>query len=390
MKDNNNLLLRLSLDKPLLIGSLSLILIGLIMVGSASISIANDQNDNPFYFLIRQGIYVGLGLFLGWQTLRIPVNFWEKSGPYLLMFGMLLLITVLIPGLGRNINGSSRWLGFGPLTIQPSEFVKLFAVVYLSGYVVRRNSEVRLSVWGFIKPLLVLGLIAFLLLLEPDFGTSVVILTTSMGILFLAGVQVWQFVVLLIPIIIGLLGLALTSPYRLQRILSFLNPFEDAFGKGYQLSQALIAFGRGEWFGVGLGGSVQKLHYLPEAHTDFLFSVLAEEFGLLGILFIIGLFSLLVWRIFVIAVRAELTNNYFAAYLCYGVGLWIGFQAFINIGVNMGILPTKGLTLPLMSYGGSSIMVTCIALALLLRVAGELNLYKAKEPPKLTEATNNH
>ncbi|CAK0750601.1 essential cell division protein FtsW [Gammaproteobacteria bacterium] len=371
MSNASTLLRRPPLDTPLLVGVLGLILMGLIMVGSASISIATDQSGNPFYFLIRQGVYVGLGLLLGWQVLRIPLRFWERLGPHLLLFGMGLLVIVLIPGIGRNVNGSSRWLGFGPLTIQPSEFVKLFSIIYLSGYVVRRGTEVRRSVWGFVKPLLVLGLIAFLLLLEPDFGTSVVVLVTSMGVLFLAGVRVWQFVVLLIPVISGLMVLAVVSPYRLQRVLSFLDPWQDAFGKGYQLTQALIAFGRGEWFGVGLGGSVQKLHYLPEAHTDFLLSVLAEELGLAGILLIIGLFSFVVWRIFHIAERAERTNNPFAAYLCYGVALWIGFQAFINIGVNMGILPTKGLTLPLMSYGGSSVMVTCMAVALLLRVAGE-------------------
>jgi cell division protein FtsW len=279
-----------------------------------------------------------------------------------------------MPGVGRNVNGSSRWLGFGPLTLQPSELVKLSAIVYLAGYVVRRRQEVRRSVWGFVKPLLVLGLIAFLLLLEPDFGTAVVVLTTSMGVLFLAGVRVWQFVVLLVPVVVGLMGLAVVAPYRLQRVLSFLDPWQDAFGKGYQLTQALIAFGRGEWLGVGLGGSVQKLHYLPEAHTDFLFAVLGEELGLVGVLLVIGLFAFVVWRAFDIANRAEQVGNPFAAYLAYGVALWIGLQALINIGVNMGILPTKGLTLPLMSYGGSSVMVTCVAVALLLRVAGELRL----------------
>ena len=294
------------------------------MVGSASISIATDASGNPFYFLIRQGIYVGLGLILGWQVLRFPLRLWERLGPYFLLFGMGLLVLVLIPGIGRNINGSSRWLGAGPLTLQPSELVKLFAIIYLSGYVVRRNQEVRRSVWGFVKPLFVLGFIAFLLLLEPDFGTSVVVLTTSMGVLFLAGVRVWQFVVLLIPVVLGLLGLAIVSPYRLQRILSFLDPWQDAFGKGYQLTQALIAFGRGEWFGVGLGASVQKLHYLPEGHTDFLLSVLAEELGLMGILLVIGLFSFVVWRVFDIAERAEKAGNPFAAYLCYGIALdWV-------------------------------------------------------------------
>jgi len=360
------------LDLQLLISSLALLLFGLIMVGSASISIASDFTGNSFYFLMRQGIYVSLGLLLGWMLLWIPLRFWERLGPYFLLFGMGLLIIVLLPGIGRNINGSSRWLGIGPLTLQPSELVKLFAIIYLSGYMVRRSQEVRYSIWGFIKPLLILGGIVFLLLLEPDFGTSVVVLVTCMGMLFLAGVRVWQFIVLLTPVLVGFAGLALFAEYRFKRIISFLNPWEDPFGKGYQLTQALIAFGRGEWFGVGLGGSVQKLHYLPEAHTDFLLSVIAEELGLFGILFIIGLFSFMVWRAFEIAERAEKAGHPFSAYLCYGVAIWVGFQAFVNIGVNMGILPTKGLTLPLMSYGGSSVMVMCMAVALLLRVAGEL------------------
>ncbi len=377
------MLRRLPLDQPLLVGLLGLVLLGLIMVGSASISIASDHNGNPFYFLLRQGIYVGLGLVVSWQALRLPLRFWERLGPYFLLFSMGLLVVVLVPGIGRNVNGSSRWLGFGPLTIQPSELVKLFSIVYLSGYVVRRSQEVQASIWGFVKPLLVLGLIVFLLLLEPDFGTSVVVLTVSMGVLFLAGVRIWQFVVLLIPVVVGLLGLAVVAPYRLQRVLSFLDPWQDAFGKGYQLTQALIAFGRGEWFGVGLGGSVQKLHYLPEGHTDFLFAVIAEELGFCGVLTVVGLFSFVVWRIFHIAARATRIENFFAAYLCYGVSIWIGFQAFINIGVNMGILPTKGLTLPLMSYGGSSVIITCVAMALLLRASGEIDqAIRQREAPK--------
>ncbi len=377
------LLRRVPIDQPLLAGLLGLVLLGLIMVGSASISIASDHNGNPFYFLIRQGIYVGLGLAVGWQVLRLPLRFWERMGPYLLLSSMVLLVVVLVPGIGRNVNGSSRWLGVGPLTVQPSEFVKLFSILYLSGYVVRRSHEVQKSIWGFIKPLLVLGLIVFLLLLEPDFGTSVVVLTVSMGVLFLAGVRIWQFVVLLFPVVFGLLALAVLAPYRLKRVLSFLDPWQDAFGKGYQLTQALIAFGRGEWLGVGLGGSIQKLHYLPEGHTDFLFAVIAEELGFAGVLLVVGLFSFVVWRIFTIAGRATEDGNFFAAYLCYGVAIWIGFQAFINIGVNMGILPTKGLTLPLMSYGGSSITITCIAMALLLRAAGEITDCSAK--PRKTE-----
>ena len=375
-------LVRVPLDPTLLAAALGIVVFGLAMVGSASISVAADRAGNPFHFLIRQGAYVVLGLFLGWHIMRIPLRAWEKAGPILLLASVGLLMLVLVPGLGRNVNGSTRWLGFGPLTVQPSELAKLFSIVYLSGYLVRRRQEVRHSVWGFVKPLLVLGVLAFLLLLEPDFGTSVVILATAMGLLFLAEVRAWQFVVLFIPVMAGLAGLAVVAPYRLHRLVSFLDPWADSYGKGYQLSQALIAFGRGEWFGVGLGGSVQKLHYLPEAHTDFLFAVLAEELGLVGVLLVIGLFSYLVWRAFAVAVQAERLGNPFAGYLAYGIGLWIGMQAFINLGVNMGVLPTKGLTLPLMSYGGSSVMVTCVAIAVLLRAAGELRLAKLALQPK--------
>lgn len=352
--------------------ALTLLALGLIMVCSASITIAERELNQPFYYLIRQTAYVSVGLILAFLVLRTRLVYWEKSGPLLLVFGMLLLALVVIPGIGRQVNGSMRWLGLGFINLQPSELVKLFFIIYLAGYLVRRGEEVCASIHGFLKPMGILVLIAGLLLLEPDFGATVVIIATALGMLFLGGVRLWQFGLLIVPAVLAMAGLALASPYRLERLTTFLNPWADPFNSGFQLTQALIAFGRGEWFGVGLGGSIQKLFYLPEAHTDFLFAVLAEELGLAGAIAVIGLFAFIVWRAFAIGNLAEQTGNRFAAFLAYGLGLWIALQAFINIGVNMGVLPTKGLTLPLMSYGGSSIVMSCVAIALLMRVDYEV------------------
>jgi cell division protein FtsW len=351
--------------------AVALLALGLVMVASASISLADRQFGQPFYFAVRQGLYVTVGLVCAWVVLRTRLVYWEKGGVVLLVTGIALLITVLIPGVGRQVNGSVRWLHLGIFNLQTSELVKLFVIVYLAGYLVRRGEEVRNSVQGFLKPLGLLVVIALLLLLEPDFGAAAVIFATSLGMLFLGGVRLWQFGVLLATVAAAFAGIALSSPYRMERLTTFLNPWADPYASGFQLTQALIAIGRGNWFGVGLGGSIQKLFYLPEAHTDFLFAVLAEELGLLGITTVILLFALFVWQAFAIAHRAELSGNRYAAYLAYGLGMWIGLQAFINMGVNMGALPTKGLTLPLMSYGGSSVVVMCIAVALLLRVDHE-------------------
>ena len=352
--------------------ALALLALGLVMVSSASITIAERELNQPFYFLLRQTAYVGVGLLLGAAVLRIRLVYWEKLGPLLLIFGMTLLVLVLIPGIGKQVNGSIRWLGFGPINLQPSELIKLFVVVYLAGYLVRRGEAVSSSAHAFFKPMGILAVIALLLLMEPDFGATVVILTTTLGMMFLGGVRLWQFGMLIAFASVAMAVLALSSPYRLQRLSTFLNPWADPFNSGFQLTQALIAFGRGEWFGVGLGGSIQKLFYLPEAHTDFLFAVLAEELGLFGAVTVIALFALLIWRAFSIGRVAEQAGNRFAAMLAYGLGMWIALQAFINIGVNMGVLPTKGLTLPLMSYGGSSIVASCIAIALLMRVNYEV------------------
>ena len=357
------------LDYWLLGAALSLLAIGLIMVGSASVSIADKQLGEPFYYFERQSAYALAGLLLAWVVLHIKIEVWEKVNPKLLIVGMGLLFLVLVGG--KEVNGSLRWISLGVVNIQPSEFMKLFIVFYLAGYLVRRGDEVCSTVKGFLKPMILLSVVGILLLLEPDFGSAFVIAMMAMGMMFIGGVRVRQFAILFLLMAVGFGVVAYISPYRLARLTCFLNPWANPFDCGFQLTQSLIAFGRGEWLGVGLGGSIQKLFYLPEAHTDFLFAVLAEELGLVGGLFVISLFALLVWRAFVIGQRAFRAQQSFAGYVAYGLGLLIGLQAFINIGVNMGLLPTKGLTLPLMSYGGSSVVATCIGCAVLLRISHE-------------------
>ncbi len=345
---------------------------GLLMVASASMVISDQRYHTPFHFFSRQLIYVCLAFAVGFVVTRIPLRFWKKIGPQLLILGLVLLIAVLIPGIGRRVNGSMRWIGFGFLGIQVSELAKLIAIIYMAGYLVRHLEEVRTSFSGFLKPMLLFGLVAILLLLEPDFGATTVIMLTVLGMLFLAGARLWQFIILVL-VVGGALGLlAVSSPYRLIRLTTFLHPWADQFNSGYQLTQSLIAFGRGGIFGVGLGNSIQKLFYLPEAHTDFLFAVLAEELGIIGQFTVIGLFVFLVGRIFYIGKLAVKIGDQFAALLAYGFAFWFALQAMINIGVNVGILPTKGLTLPFMSYGGSSILLNCIAIAIVLRIYHEV------------------
>ncbi|WP_455207556.1 putative lipid II flippase FtsW [Kaarinaea lacus] len=358
---------RYHFDYWLLAAVVALLAIGLVMMGSASISIAEKMYGEPFYYIWRQAFFIAIALLLSWGVLHVQTDNWNRLGPYLLMFGIALLLLVLI--VGRPVNGSLRWIDLGLFNMQPSELVKLFVVVFVAGYLVRRGEEVRNTVKGFLKPMLILGFVGVLLLLEPDFGSGVVIAFTALGMMFLAGVRLWQFGVLIMVMAMALSLLAYSSPYRVERLTSFLNPWADPFDSGFQLTQALIAFGRGEWFGVGLGGSVQKLFYLPEAHTDFLFAVISEELGLIGGLLVVALFVIIVYRAFRIGHFALCHEDRFAGYLAFGLGLLIGFQALINIGVNMGVLPTKGLTLPLMSYGGSSVVSTCVACALLLRIA---------------------
>ena len=359
------------LDYRLLGVTLALLGLGLVMVTSASMTIADKQTGNPFYFAIRQAIYILVGLAVGAAVLRVRLVQWERAGMLWLALAIGLLLVVLVPGLGRTVNGSTRWIGMGPVNVQVSEPAKLLLLLYLSGYLVRRGQEVREQARGFLKPLALVGLVCILLLAEPDFGAAVVLLATALTMMFLGGVRWWQFLLLVGGALVLLAVLAVSSPYRLQRLTTFLNPWADPFNSGFQLTQSLIAFGRGAWFGVGLGGSVQKLFYLPEAHTDFLVAVLAEELGLAGVLTVVGLYAYVVWRAFAIGAVAEHVGDAFSGFLAYGIGTWLGLQSAINIGVNMGLLPTKGLTLPLLSYGGSSLITTCVAVALLLRIDSE-------------------
>ncbi len=345
--------------------------LGLVMVASSSIAIADRQFHEPLYYFWRQMFSVAIGMSFIIAALKIPLSVWEFLSVPLLVLGLLLLILVLIPGIGREVNGSTRWISMGSLALQASEPVKLCVIVYLAGYMVRHGEHVRSNFAGFIRPICVLTIVAGLLLLEPDYGSCVVLFATALGMLFMGGVPLGRFFAWVLTAVVVLASLAILSPYRLQRLMSFVDPWQDPFNSGFQLTQALIAFGRGDWFGVGLGSSVQKLFYLPEAHTDFVFSVFAEEFGLMGTTILILLFSFLVWRAFVIGHIAERMGKLFAAYLAYGIGLIIGVQAFINMGVNLGVLPTKGLTLPLLSYGGNSMIITCLLLGILLRVEVE-------------------
>lgn len=355
-------------DRYLLIATAILIALGLLMVASTSIVIAQKDFGQPFHFLMRQLIYLIAGLILALFVFRIPLEQWQEAGSGLLLLSVFLLALVLIHGLGRQVNGSMRWLGIGPIGIQVSEFAKVAVIIYLSGYLVRHGKQVKHQILGFVKPMLVLGVVSILLLREPDFGSVAVILLTALGMLFLAGVRVWQFAVILIVVAVALALVAVISPYRVARLTAFLNPWANEFNTGYQLTQSLIAFGRGGWLGVGLGDSVQKLFYLPEAHTDFLFAVFTEELGLVGSLVVVGLFAVVVSRALLIGKRAFLDGRSFAAYLAYGLGLELALQVMINIGVNTGILPTKGLTLPFMSYGGSSLLVMCCVVAILMRI----------------------
>ena len=351
--------------------SLTLIAIGLIMVVSTSVSIAERRELDPLYYFWRQLIAVILGIGVASTLLRVPLAQWEAASALMLLGAVILLIAVLVPGLGRAVNGSMRWLFIGPASLQASEPAKLAVIIYLSAYLVRHNAQVRSEFLGFIKPIGVLTVIAGLLLLEPDFGAAVVLFATGLGMLFLAGVPFFRFMFWGIAALAALAALATLAPYRVQRLLAFMDPWSDPYNSGFQLTQALIAFGRGEWFGVGLGNSVQKLFYLPEVHTDFVFAVIGEELGIVGTVGVIGLFLFLLWRIFYIGGVAERANRQFAAYVTYGIGLVIGIQAFVNIGVNMGLLPTKGLPLPFLSYASNNLIINCAAIAFVLRAGFE-------------------
>ena len=373
------------LDPVLALVTISLLALGLVMVASASISVADRSLDNPFYYLQRQSVFVVLGLLAAFFVFRIRLVQWEKSGMALLGFALFLLVLVLIPGIGKSVNGSTRWISLGMFNLQVSEVVKLFMLIYVAGYLVRHGDAVRTSLIGFIKPMLLVGLAGLLLMLEPDFGATVVLMGTVLSMTFLGGVRFIQFASFLLLFGAAAVMLIVTSPYRMERLTSFMNPWADPFDSGFQLTQSLIAVGRGGWFGTGLGGSVQKLFYLPESHTDFLFAILAEEFGFIGVCTVIALFGVLFWRAFRIGKMAENSGNRFAAYVAYGIGVWLAMQAVINIGVNMGLLPTKGLTLPLMSYGGSSLVVVCMAIGLLMRIHQECGVSEIQAVARKTK-----
>ncbi|MBT8130659.1 MAG: putative lipid II flippase FtsW [Gammaproteobacteria bacterium] len=362
--------------------SATLILIGLVMVASSSIAIADRDIGSSYYYLNRQLVFLLIGLACGLVALMTPTRVWERFSLVALVFALILLAVVLLPGVGHTVNGSTRWLPLGPVKLQVSEPVRLFLLMYIAGYLVRRHETLRESLGGFIKPMLLITLACILLLLEPDFGAVAVLLGTVLAVMFIGGVR-WRDMFLLATAFgVSLAALALTSPYRLQRLTTFLDPWADPYNSGFQLTQSLIAVGRGGLMGVGLGGSVQKLFYLPEAHTDFVFAVLAEELGLFGVIGTIALFALLVWRCFAVARAAGYSGLAYQSYLVYGIAIWLGAQAFINIGVAMGALPTKGLTLPLVSYGGSSLLVCCVALALVLRVHHETGISTRAASPR--------
>jgi len=358
-------------DVKLLTVAILILCIGLVMVESASITMADRSLESPFYYLKRQLISAMIGIFAAFVVTKVRLAYWEKSGMLLLVLAMVLLMLVLIPGIGKTVNGSTRWIPLGIFNLQVSELAKLFLLIYTARYLVRHGSEVQQSLWGFLKPMLLVSMACLLLLLEPDFGATVVIMLTVMGMMYLGGVRFSQFFALIVSFAGAATLIVVTSPYRMQRLTAFVNPWADPFDSGFQLTQSLIAIGRGSWSGTGLGGSVQKLFYLPEAHTDFLFAVYAEETGFIGACLLIFLFAMLIYRAFINGRDAEKQGHRFAAFTAYGIGIWLGLQAFINIGVNMGVLPTKGLTLPLMSYGGSSLIVNCIAIGILIRISIE-------------------
>lgn len=357
-----------ALDWSLLVLVLLLLGVGLVMLTSASISMADNSMDAPFYYLVQQLVAVLAGVFVGLLMLSTPTDYWERLAPLLLLIALFLLAVVLVPGIGREVNGARRWIGVAGINLQVSEPARLMLLMYIAGYAVRHRDTLNRSLIDVLRPMAVVAGVCALLLAEPDFGAAVVMLAIVLGVLFVAGAPARYFTMLCLAVAAVLAGLALSSDYRLARLTGFTNPWADPFGSGFQLTQSLIAIGSGEWFGAGLGNSVQKLFYLPEAHTDFVFAVFAEEFGLVGISILLGLFGMLIWRAIAIANAAADKRRDYQAYLAFGIAVWLGAQVFINLGVNMGILPTKGLTLPLVSYGRSSLIVTLAALALLLRI----------------------
>jgi cell division protein FtsW len=360
------------LDSWILVPGLLLLAIGIVMVGSASIAVAEGQGVGSHYYLLRHLLYIALGIALALSLRVIPIAFLERISRPMMALSVLVLLAVFIPGIGATVNGSTRWIRLGVLNFQAVEAVKLMVIVYMAGYLARKAQFVQSRFFDTFKPLIFAGLLSLILLLQPDMGSAAVITVIVAGMVWLAGAA-WRHVAVLGMLTLPAFGFAAMEPYRLRRIVSFMDPWSDPFASGFQLTQALIAVGRGELFGVGIGASIQKLFYLPEAHTDFIFAVLAEEFGLAGVIAVLVLFMLLVTRIMVIGIMAHRNERPFAGFVAYGIGLWIGLQAVVSVGVNLGVLPTKGLTLPLISSGGSSMLMTLLALAVVLRIKYELD-----------------
>jgi len=377
-------------DSWVLIPSLLLLSIGIVMVGSASIAIAEGQGASSFHYLLRHLIFIAIGVSLAFSLRVIPTAFLERISRPMLALSILLLLIVLVPGIGHTVNGSTRWLRLGFVNFQVVEAVKLMVIIYLAGYLARKARLVQSRFFDTLKPLLFAGLLSGILLLQPDMGSAAIITAIVAGMVWLAGAA-WRHIFVLGLLTLPAFGFAAMEPYRLKRIVSFMDPWADPFASGFQLTQALIAVGRGELFGVGIGASIQKLFYLPEAHTDFIFAVLAEEFGLAGVIFVLLLFLLLVTRIMVIGIMAHRQQRPFSGFVAYGIGMWIGLQAMVSVGVNLGVLPTKGLTLPLISSGGSSMLMTLIALGIVLRIKYELDrdngVYQKKKNKVLGPAT---
>lgn len=367
-------------DRVLLTLAITMLLFGFVMVASASLPTAEKLTGNPFHFAIRHTVYVVAGLITLLVTLAVPMQTWQQHSGKLLLVGLALLVLVLVAG--HSVNGAQRWIKIGPITIQVAELAKLFFYIYMASYLARREEEIREALKGFIKPLALLFIAAVLLLMQPDFGTVAVMSATTIAMLFLAGAKLWQFFGVFITFMLALILLIIVEPYRMQRMLTFLEPEKDPFGAGYQLMQSLIAFGQGQFSGLGLGNSIQKLQYLPEAHTDFIMSVVAEELGFIGVVAVISLVLMLVSRALVIGRRCLAIEQRYGGYLAYGIGVWFSLQAFVNIGVASGALPTKGLTLPLISYGGTSLVVSAMAVGILLRIDHERRMSGRKVTPR--------
>ncbi|HGN1706218.1 TPA: cell division protein FtsW [Providencia rettgeri] len=363
-------------DRTLVWLAFGLAAVGFIMVTSASMPVGQRLTEDPFYFAKRDMVYIVIAFILALGVMRVPMAVWEKYNFLLLMASMAMLVVVLVAG--SSVNGASRWIDIGLVKIQPAEISKFALFCYVSSYLVRKSDEVRTRFLGFIKPMCILIMMALLLLLQPDLGTVIVLVVTTLGLLFLAGARLAPFIIGIAACVVGVLALIWFEPYRLRRVTSFMNPWDDPFGSGYQLTQSLMAFGRGEIFGQGLGNSVQKLEYLPEAHTDFIFSVLAEELGYFGVVLVLLMVFMLAFRAMMIGRRALMSNQLFGGYLACSIGIWFTFQALVNVGAASGMLPTKGLTLPLISYGGSSLLVMAAAIAILLRIDFETRLEKAQ------------